>query len=143
MGLRFLQILIFGLFSDEGWGRIAAFPKTRERRNCSLTSAGTAFRDAIARREAAPSTRHRAEARYGALSSTRRSAKARTSEHKVGRSPRDRRSNPRSWGIPKGSQHVRNSVLSLVQKSPISKLKRNTKLRYVGQTHVACLLIMF
>ena len=39
--------------------------------------------------------------------------------------------------------NVRNSVLSLDTKLRQSKSKRDTKLRYVGKSHVACLLIMF
>jgi len=55
------QNLIFGLFSDRGWDIIRRVPEDWGTTG-SLTSAGTAFRDAIARREAAPSARHRAEA---------------------------------------------------------------------------------
>ena len=53
------------------------------------------------------------------------------------------RSNPRSREIPKGSRYVRNSVLSLQWKLRQSNYKRDTELRYVGKSHVACLLIMF
>ena len=39
--------------------------------------------------------------------------------------------------------NVRNSVLSLAGKLRQSKTKRDTKLRCVGRSHVACLLIVF
>ena len=51
---------------------------------------------------------------------------------------------PRSRGIPKGPQHVRNSVsYALVKTSPKKSKGTIRRLRYVGKSHVACLLIMF
>ena len=71
-----------------------------QKENWSLTSAGMALRDAIARQRAAPSTRHRPER-----------AKPRCTG-RMGVSP-VQGPEPRSWVSPKGPQQVRNSVSSL------------------------------
>ena len=45
--------------------------------------------------------------------------------------------------IPKGSRHVRNSVSSFMQNFAKVRVSEIRRLRYVGKSHVACLLIMF
>ncbi len=51
---------------------------------------------------------------------------------------------PRSWASPKGPQHVRNSVsYASCETSPKKSKGTIRRLRYVGKSHVACLLIMF
>ena len=49
----------------------------------------------------------------------------------------------RGRGIPKGSRHVRNSVSSLLENFAKVRQSEIRRLRYVGKSHVACLLIMF
>ncbi len=68
---------------------------------------------------------------------------ARTLEHSGRGAPRRDRSNPRSREIPKGSRHVRNSVSSSIENFAKVRVSEIRRLRYVGKSHVACLLIMF
>ena len=82
---------------------------------------------------------HRAEAMGGScfvVTVTR--AEARTSETPC---PLDGR--PRGREIPKGTRHVRNSVSSYRENFAKVRVSEIRRLRYVGKSHVACLLIMF
>ena len=102
-----------------------------------MTLVGTAFRDATSAAESG--TKYPPPGRSGSGDPWKPEPRI-----LVGRSPRDRRSNPRSWGIPKGPQHVRNSVsYASCETSPKKSKGTIRRLRYVGKSHVACLLIMF